>query len=105
MEADLEEVYFYKITPSEGFAYQRVYSGDGRLDELVMAQDDHLVLVPEGYHPVVSAHGYTTYYLNMLAGSAQVLTASDDPQYAWVKSEWTERDPRLPLVHLGMELE
>ncbi len=105
VEADLEEIYFYKIDRPEGFAYQRVYTGDGRLDELVMAKDDHLVLVPEGYHPVVSAHGYTTYYLNVLAGSAQVLTASDDPQYAWVKAEWTERDPRLPLVHLGMELE
>jgi 5-deoxy-glucuronate isomerase len=105
VEADLEEVYYYKIDRPEGFAYQRVYTGDGRLDELVMAKDDDLVLVPEGYHPVVSAHGYTTYYLNMLAGSAQALTASDDPQYAWVKSEWTERDPRLPLVHLGMELD
>lgn len=105
VEADLEEIYFYKIQPENGFAYQRVYSGDGRLDELMMVHHNQLVLVPEGYHPVVMAPGYTGYYLNFLAGSAQVLTASDDPQLAWVKSQWNERDPRVPLVHLGMELD
>ena len=39
-------------------------------------QDNCAVLVPEGYHPVVSAPGYTTYYLNVLAGSAQSLARS-----------------------------
>ena len=64
-----------------------------------------MVLVPEGYHPVVSAPGYTTYYLNFLAGSAQSLANSDDPQYAWVKETWTDQDPRLPLVYYDMEPE
>jgi 5-deoxy-glucuronate isomerase len=103
LEADLEEVYFYKIDKPEGYAYQRVYTPDRRLDELILVQDNQLVLSPEGYHPVVSAHGYTTYYLNMLAGSAQSLANMDDPDYAWVKSTWTEQDPRLPVVHLNME--
>jgi 5-deoxy-glucuronate isomerase len=98
LEADLEEIYFYKIDRPEGYAYQRVYTADHHLDELVLAGDNHLVLVPEGYHPVVSAHGYTTYYLNVLAGSAQSLAASDDPQYSWVKATWTSQDPRLPIV-------
>ena len=103
LEADLEEVYFYKIDKPEGYAYQRVYTQDRRLDELILVQDSQLVLSPEGYHPVVSAHGYTTYYLNMLAGSAQSLANVDDPDYAWVKSTWTEQDPRLPVVSLQME--
>lgn len=103
LEAELEEIYFYKIDKPEGYAYQRVYSTDGRLDELMLARNNDLVLVPEGYHPVVSAHGYTTYYLNFLAGSAQSLANSDDPQYAWVKSNWKEKDPRLPIVSLEME--
>jgi 5-deoxy-glucuronate isomerase len=98
LEADLEEIYFYKIDRPEGYAYQRVYTADRHLDELVLASNNDLVLVPEGYHPVVSAHGYTTYYLNMLAGSAQSLAASDDPQYSWVKATWTSQDPRLPIV-------
>lgn len=103
LEADLEEIYFYKLDRPGGYAYQRVYTTDGRLDELVMARQDDVVLVPEGYHPVVSAHGYTTYYLNFLAGSAQSLANMDDPQYAWVKDAWTEKDPRLPLVTIEKE--
>jgi 5-deoxy-glucuronate isomerase len=98
LEADLEEIYFYKIERPEGYAYQRIYTADGRLDELILTRDSHLVLSPEGYHPVVAAPGYTCYYLNMLAGSAQSLAATDDPAYAWVKSTWKEKDPRLPLV-------
>ena len=102
-EADLEEIYFYKIDHPNGYAYQRVYNDDRSIDGLMMAQNHDAVLVPEGYHPVVSAHGYTTYYLNFLAGSAQSLANSDDPTYAWVKDTWTYQDPRLPVVHHGME--
>jgi 5-deoxy-glucuronate isomerase len=42
--------------------------------------------------------------LNFLAGSAQSLANSDDPAYAWVKATWLEKDPRLPLVTLEMEI-
>ena len=103
LEADLEEIYFYKIDHPGGYAYQRVYNDDRSIDGLMMAGQHDTVLVPEGYHPVVSAHGYTTYYLNFLAGSAQSLANSDDPAYAWVKGTWTFVDPRLPIVHHGME--
>jgi 5-deoxy-glucuronate isomerase len=103
LEADLEEIYFYKIDHPHGYAYQRVYNDEGSIDGLMVAENNDAVLVPEGYHPVVSAHGYTTYYLNFLAGSAQCLANSDDPDYAWVKDTWTWTDPRLPLVHHGME--
>ena len=103
LEADLEEIYFYKMDKPEGYACQRVYTSDGRLDDLIMARQDDLVLVPEGYHPVVSAHGYTTYYLNFLAGSAQSLANSDDPEHSWIKDTWMNKDPRLPIV--GMEME
>lgn len=103
LEADLEEIYFYKIDRPEGYAYQRVYNDSYTIDALMLARNHDIVLVPEGYHPVVSAHGYTTYYLNFLAGSAQSLANSDDPAYAWVKTRWTELDPRLPIVSHAME--
>jgi 5-deoxy-glucuronate isomerase len=103
LEADLEEIYFYKFSRPEGYAYQRVYTGDGRLDELMLVHENQLVMVPEGYHPVVAAHGYSTYYLNFLAGGVQSLAATDDPQFTWVKSTWKEKDPRLPLVSMEME--
>ncbi|MBI3287029.1 MAG: 5-deoxy-glucuronate isomerase [Chloroflexi bacterium] len=105
LEADLEEIYFYKMDRASGYAIQRLYTNDRRLDEIFMARNDNLVLVPEGYHPVVSAHGYTTYYLNFLAGSAQSLAYSDDPEHAWIKKTWRERDPRVPVVSMAMEAE
>lgn len=103
LEADLEEIYFYKFERPEGFAYQRIYTGDGWLDELVMARNNHLVISPEGYHPVVTGHGFNAYYLNILAGSAQSLANTDDPAYSWIKDTWREVDPRLPIVSLKME--
>jgi 5-deoxy-glucuronate isomerase len=103
IEADLEETYFYKMNRPEGYAMQRVYTSDGRLDETIVARHNDVVLVPEGYHPVVSGHGYTTYYLNFLAGSAQSLANSDDPDHAWVKQTWRTQDPRVPMVTLEME--
>jgi 5-deoxy-glucuronate isomerase len=103
LEADLEEIYFYKMDRPEGYAYQRIYTAYGNLDELILTRDSHVVLSPEGYHPVVAAPGYNCYYLNMLAGSAQSLAATDDPAYTWVKSTWNEKDPRLPLVKNEMD--
>ena len=105
VEADLEEVYFYKLDKPDGYAYQRVYTDESSplhqagypIDALVRAQNNCAVLIPEGYHPVVSAPGYTTYYLNVLAGSAQSLANQDDPLHSWVKNSYKGVDPRLPL--------
>lgn len=99
-EVDLEEIYYYRIQRPEGFAVQRVYTGDRSIDETLTVRDGEMVLVPEGYHPVAAAHGYNVYYLNALAGSARSLAASDDPNLAWVRSTWAEKDPRVPLVKL-----
>jgi 5-deoxy-glucuronate isomerase len=99
-EVDLDEIYYYRIDRPEGFAIQKVYTSDGRIDETMTVRDGELVRVPEGYHPVVAAHGYNVYYLNALSGSARSLAASDDPNYEWVRNEWREKDPRLPVVKL-----
>lgn len=103
LEADLEEVYFYKIDRPEGFAVQRIYTEDGSIDETVVARTDDLVLIPRGYHPVAAAPGYPVYYLNLLAGSAKSLASADDPAYSWVKKSWPPLDPRVPVVSLEME--
>jgi 5-deoxy-glucuronate isomerase len=97
-EVDLEEIYYYRIDRPEGYAIQRVYTADRRIDETLTVRDGELVLIPEGYHPVVAAHGYNAYYLNVLAGSARSMAASDDPEYAWVRGEWETKDPRLPMM-------
>ena len=103
LEADLEEIYFYKMDRPGGYAFRRIYTEDRRIDTVVMPQHNDVVLIPEGHHPTVSAPGYTTYLLNFLAGSAQSLANSDDPAYTWVKDEWGALDPRLPIVDHGME--
>src|SRR5215212_3196522 len=105
LEADLEEIYYYKMDRPDGYAFQRIYTAPESplsqagtpIDAVVMARNDDMVLVPEGYHPVASPPGYTTYYLNVLAGSAQSLANSEDPRYAWVKETYKGRDPRVPI--------
>lgn len=97
-EVDLEEIYYYRVSDPKGYAIQKVYTKDKRIDETITVRDGELVIVPEGYHPVVAAHGYDVYYLNALAGSARSMAASDDPDYAWVRGVWKDVDPRLPLV-------
>jgi 5-deoxy-glucuronate isomerase len=108
IEADLDEIYYYRIDPPEGFALQRIYTGTDSplhragfpIDAAVVAHHNDIVLVPEGYHPVGSPVGYTTYYLNVLAGSAQSLACSDDPQYAWIKGSYRTPDPRIPIFSI-----
>jgi 5-deoxy-glucuronate isomerase len=97
-EVDLEELYYFRMERPEGFAVQKVYTADRRIDETITVRDGEMVVVPEGYHPVVAAHGYNIYYLNSLAGSARSLAASDDPDLAWVRDSWIDKDPRLPMV-------
>jgi 5-deoxy-glucuronate isomerase len=105
LEADLEEIYYYKLSRPEGYAFQRIYTDPESplhraglpIDAVVLARDNDAVIVPEGYHPVASPPGYTTYYLNVLAGSAQSLANSDDPQYSWVKDSYTSKDARVPI--------
>lgn len=97
-EACLEETYFYKIDKPQGFAIQQVYNDDRSLDEIAVARNNDIVLVPEGYHPVVAGHGYNVYYLNFLTGSDQSLANTDDPDHKWIYGSWKGLDPRIPMV-------
>ena len=96
-EADLEEIYYYRLSQPEGYAIQRVYSGDGGLDETLTVRDGEVVLIPEGYHPVVAPPGYDVYYLNVLAGSARSMAATDDPAFGWVRGTWRSHAGEPPL--------
>jgi 5-deoxy-glucuronate isomerase len=91
-EADLEEIYYYRIDPADGFGLQRLYTADGATDAAYVIHDGDLLLVPEGYHVFAVAQGYTGYYLNVLAGDEPVRTMqpSDDPAYAWVRATWSD---------------
>ena len=97
-EVDLDEIYYYRVSAPEGYAFQRLYDHAGTRDDTLTLVDGDLVLIKDGYHPVVAAHGYNIYYLNVLAGSARSMAASDDPRYAHLRKTGLERDPRVPLV-------
>ena len=88
-ESQLEETYYFRINPAQGFAFQRVYTADGELDETMTVHDGDLVMVPRGYHVVAAAAEYQVYYLNVLAGPRRALRLSFDPGHKWIMEGWT----------------
>jgi 5-deoxy-glucuronate isomerase len=85
-ESFLEETYYHRISPAQGFALQRVYTGDGELDETVVVRNRDVVLVPRGYHTVSAAPGYSLYYLNVRAGPERAWAIANDPDHEWTLS-------------------
>ena len=83
-ETQLEEVYYHRIDPPQGFALQRVYTDERDIDETMAAHDHDVVLVPRGYHPVVMPHGYNGYYLNVMAGPRREWRMRNDPIHEWM---------------------
>jgi 5-deoxy-glucuronate isomerase len=78
-----EEMYFFKVSPAEGFGICHYYNEDGE-EENFTIRDNSIHMMPHGYHTVVSAPGYTTYYLWFLAGEQRVQATVDDPSLGWV---------------------
>lgn len=97
-EVDLEETYYFRMRDPRAYAFQRLYTAEGRVDATHTVRDGDLLVVAEGYHPFVTAHGFDAYYLNVLAGTRRSMAASDDPRYADLRQNWPPPDPRLPLV-------
>ncbi|TJZ90625.1 5-deoxy-glucuronate isomerase [Paracoccus gahaiensis] len=64
----LEETYYHRLNPAQGWAVQRVYTDDGELDEVMAVRDHDVVLVPRGHHPCAAPYGFELYYLNVMAG-------------------------------------
>ena len=78
-ESSLEETYYHRLKPAQGFAFQRVYTDDRSLDESLAVEDHDVVMVPRGYHPVVVPYGYESYYLNVMAGPRREWHFKNDP--------------------------
>jgi 5-deoxy-glucuronate isomerase len=83
-ESLLEETYYHRINPPQGFAFQRVYTDDRSLDETMTVEDGDVTLVPKGYHPCVAPHGYDLYYLNVMAGPKRIWKFHNDPAHEWL---------------------
>jgi 5-deoxy-glucuronate isomerase len=83
-ETQLEETYYHRLNPPQGFAFQRVYTDDRSLDEACAVENHDVVMVPRGYHPVVAPHGYDLYYLNVMAGPNRLWVFKNDPAHEWM---------------------
>ena len=83
-ESYLEETYYHRINPPQGFAFQRVYTDDRSLDEAMAVEDGDVTLVPKGYHPCATIHGYDLYYLNVMAGPKRTWKFHNAPEHEWL---------------------
>jgi 5-deoxy-glucuronate isomerase len=83
-ESLLEETYYFRIDPPQGFGLVRIYTGDGALDETLSVRDRDTVLVPHGYHTVSAPPGYSMYYLNVMAGPTRTWAIANDPDHEWM---------------------
>ena len=83
-ESMLEETYFHRLNPPQGFAMQRVYTDDRSLDEALVIEDGDVTLVPKGYHPVATTAGYDLYYLNVMAGPKRVWKFHNAAEHEWL---------------------
>ncbi len=84
VETLLEETYYHRINPPQGFAFQRVYTDDRSLDEAIVLEDGDTTLVPKGYHPCAATHGYDLYYLNVMAGPKRAWKFHNEPAHEWL---------------------
>ncbi len=80
----LEESYYHRLNPGQGFGVQRVYTEDGTLDETMAVKSHDVVLVPRGHHPCGAPYGYEMYYLNVMAGPRRAWRFQNDPDHDWI---------------------
>lgn len=96
----LEHLTFLRFDRPHGYAIQRLYTSEE--ERLLTAQENDVVIAPEGYRTTVSGYGYATYGLHFVAGDSRNLDAEDDQRQAWLQDLPQVHDPRLPLVDRGM---
>jgi len=80
----LEETYYHRLNPAQGFGIQRVFTEDGSLDETMAVADGDVVLVPGGHHPCGAPYGYEMYYLNVMAGPLRKWRFQNHPDHDWI---------------------
>lgn len=83
-ESFLEETYYHELNPKQGFVFQRVYTEDRQIDETMAVENENVVLVPKGYHPVSVPDGYDSYYLNIMAGPIKKWKFHNDKAHEWL---------------------
>jgi len=85
VEVDMEELYFFRFNPEQGYGIQKIYTDDGSIDFTCTVKQNDTTLIPRGYHPVINAPGYTMYYLWIMTGqNHRKFLSVIDPQHKWI---------------------
>jgi len=85
VEVDMEELYFFRFNPEQGYGIQKIYTDDNSIDVTCTVKQNDTTLIPRGYHPVINAPGYTMYYLWIMAGQKHRKFLSVlDPKHKWI---------------------
>ena len=98
----LEETYYFRLDPPDGFAIHRNWRDEENFDECFVAHDGEVVLVTKGYHSTVGCPGSNMFFLNFLAGEL----VDDDRRtppclheaYTWIHDDWDRGGWSLPVV-------
>ena len=80
----LEETYYHRLNPEQGYSHQRVWTEDGSLDVTMSPSNHDVVLVPKGHHPCAAPYGYELYYLNVMAGPLRKWRFKNHPDHNWI---------------------
>lgn len=92
----LEETYYFRTDPGNGFVMHRNWAPEDRFDETVVLHDGDTALVPKGYHSSVACPSSNMFFLNYLAGELVDKERSTPPCFdtghTWIHDAWENGD-------------
>ncbi|MCP4963670.1 MAG: 5-deoxy-glucuronate isomerase [bacterium] len=98
----LEETYYFRFDPPNGWGIHRNYRVDTEFDEVFSVQDRDVVMVTQGFHSSAAGPGSHMYFLNYLAGTPQneerAIPPFFQPEYRWIDGNWDVNAMTLPTV-------
>ncbi len=98
----LEETYYFRFDPADGWGMHRNYRVDSDWDETFAVSDRDVVMVTQGYHSSAASPGSHMYFLNYLAGTPQneerAIPPFFQPEYRWIDGNWDKDAMTLPTV-------
>ena len=101
----LEETYYFRFSPSDGWGVHRNYRLDSDFDEVFSVSDRDVVMVTKGFHSSAASPGNHMYFLNYLAGTPvgeeRAIPPFFQPEYRWIDGNWDQDAMELPAVSPG----
>ena len=103
----LEETYYFRLDPADGFAMHRNWAPEQGTDEVSVAADGDVVMVPKGYHSSVACPSSNMFFLNYLAGELLDDERKTPPcfhqAYTWIQDDWDAGAWTLPKTAPSQE--